>query len=67
MMSPASATPRNKPPVGESLDGREPTDDQDVWNARIGGLRHNSVKRCAFAVGEGALAVTSVHRYLEKG
>ena len=29
-----------------------------------GDVRHNSVKRCASAVGEGATAVTSVHRYL---
>jgi thioredoxin reductase (NADPH) len=29
-----------------------------------GDVRHNSVKRCASAVGEGAMAVTLVHRYL---
>lgn len=29
-----------------------------------GDVRHGSVKRCASAVGEGATAVTSVHRYL---
>jgi thioredoxin reductase (NADPH) len=29
-----------------------------------GDVRHNSVKRCASAVGEGAMAVTFVHRYL---
>jgi len=32
-----------------------------------GDVRHNSIKRCASAVGDGALAVTSVHRFLEKG
>jgi thioredoxin reductase (NADPH) len=29
-----------------------------------GDVRHNSVKRCASAVGEGAMAVLFVHRYL---
>jgi thioredoxin reductase (NADPH) len=29
-----------------------------------GDVRHGSVKRCASAVGEGAMAVTLVHRYL---
>ena len=29
-----------------------------------GDVRHGSVKRCASAVGEGAMAVTFVHRYL---
>ena len=29
-----------------------------------GDVRHGSVKRCASAVGEGAMAVTMVHRYL---
>ena len=33
-----------------------------VWPA--GDVRAQSVKRVAFAVGEGALAVTLVHRYL---
>jgi thioredoxin reductase (NADPH) len=32
-----------------------------------GDVRHGSVKRCASAVGEGAMAVTFVHRYLAKG
>jgi thioredoxin reductase (NADPH) len=32
-----------------------------------GDVRHGSVKRCASAVGEGAMAVTLVHRYLESG
>jgi thioredoxin reductase (NADPH) len=31
-----------------------------------GDVRHVSVKRCASAVGEGATAVTFVHRYLSK-
>ncbi|MGH9582844.1 MAG: NAD(P)/FAD-dependent oxidoreductase, partial [Bryobacteraceae bacterium] len=29
-----------------------------------GDVRHNSIKRCASAVGEGAMAVAFVHRYL---
>ena len=32
-----------------------------------GDVRHGSVKRCASAVGEGAMAVTFVHRYLAHG
>ncbi|MBV8827988.1 MAG: FAD-dependent oxidoreductase [Acidobacteriaceae bacterium] len=32
-----------------------------------GDVRHGSVKRCASAVGEGAMAVTFVHRYLTQG
>ena len=32
-----------------------------------GDVRHNSVKRCASAVGEGAMAVTMVHRYVMSG
>jgi thioredoxin reductase (NADPH) len=32
-----------------------------------GDVRHGSVKRCASAVGEGAMAVTFVHRYLANG
>jgi len=32
-----------------------------------GDVKHGSVKRCASAVGEGAMAVTFVHRYLESG
>jgi|RhiMetdeSRZDD1v2_1073273.scaffolds.fasta_scaffold162968_3 thioredoxin reductase (NADPH) len=32
-----------------------------------GDVRHGSVKRCASAVGEGAMAVTFVHRYLADG
>jgi thioredoxin reductase (NADPH) len=32
-----------------------------------GDVRHGSVKRCASAVGEGAMAVTFLHRYLSQG
>ncbi len=32
-----------------------------------GDVRHGSVKRCASAVGEGAMAVTFVHRYVTTG
>ena len=32
-----------------------------------GDVRHSSVKRCASAVGEGAMAITFVHRYLTSG
>jgi thioredoxin reductase (NADPH) len=32
-----------------------------------GDVRHGSVKRCASAVGEGAMALTFVHRYLAQG
>jgi hypothetical protein len=32
-----------------------------------GDVRHGSVKRCASAVGEGAMAVTFVHRYVTSG
>jgi thioredoxin reductase (NADPH) len=32
-----------------------------------GDVRHGSVKRCASAVGEGAMAVTFIHRYLSNG
>lgn len=32
-----------------------------------GDVRHSSVKRCASAVGEGAMAVTFIHRYLANG
>ena len=32
-----------------------------------GDVRHGSVKRCASAVGEGAMAVTFIHRYLAGG
>jgi hypothetical protein len=33
----------------------------------VGNVRHGSVKRYASAVGEGAMAVTFVHRYLSAG
>ena len=32
-----------------------------------GDVRHGSVKRCAAAVGEGAMAIAFVHRYLANG
>lgn len=32
----------------------------------VGDVRHNSIKRVASAVGEGAMAVSFVHRYLEE-
>jgi thioredoxin reductase (NADPH) len=32
-----------------------------------GDVRHGSIKRCASAVGEGAMAVAYIHRYLVKG
>ena len=32
-----------------------------------GDVRHGSIKRCASAVGEGAMAVAFVHRYLAVG
>jgi thioredoxin reductase (NADPH) len=32
-----------------------------------GDVRHDSIKRCASAVGEGAMAVAFVHRYLSEG
>jgi thioredoxin reductase (NADPH) len=32
-----------------------------------GDVRHGSIKRCASAVGEGAMAVTMIHRYLAGG
>ncbi|MDQ1469318.1 MAG: thioredoxin reductase [Bryobacterales bacterium] len=55
-------------PPGWSLD-RDPyyleTNMPGVFAA--GDVRHGSVKRCASAVGEGAMAVTFVHRYLTGG
>lgn len=33
----------------------------------VGDVRHGSIKRCASAVGEGAMAVAFVHRYLANG
>ena len=54
-------------PAGWSLD-RDPyhleTSVPGVFVA--GDVRADSVKRVASAVGEGAMAVTLVHRYLEK-
>ena len=55
----------NQPPPGWPLD-RNPyyleTNMPGVFAA--GDVRHGSVKRCASAVGEGAMAVAFVHRYL---
>ena len=52
--------------AGNFPDGREPfyleTSVPGVFAA--GDVRHGSVKRCASAVGEGAMAVTFAHRYL---
>ncbi len=54
-----------RPPEGWPLD-RSPyyleTSQPGLFAA--GDVRHGSVKRCASAVGEGAMAVTFVHRYL---
>jgi thioredoxin reductase (NADPH) len=58
---------RGKPPESWTLD-REPyyleTSVPGVFAA--GDVRHGSVKRYASAVGEGAMAVTFVHRYLSR-
>ena len=55
----------NHPPAGWPLN-RNPyyleTNMPGVFAA--GDVRHNSIKRCASAAGEGAMAVTFVHRYL---
>ena len=57
-----------KPPQGWPLD-RGPyyleTNVPGLFAA--GDVRHGSVKRCASAVGEGAMAVAFVHRYLANG
>jgi thioredoxin reductase (NADPH) len=57
-----------RPPEGWPLD-RQPyfleTSVPGLFAA--GDVRHGSVKRCASAVGEGAMAVTFVHRYLADG
>ena len=57
-----------RPPAGWPLD-RPPhyleTNVPGLFAA--GDVRHGSVKRCASAVGEGAMAVTFVHRYLADG
>lgn len=57
-----------KPPPGWPLD-RGPyyleTNVPGLFAA--GDVRHGSVKRCASAVGEGAMAVAFVHRYLANG
>jgi thioredoxin reductase (NADPH) len=57
-----------RPPQGWPLD-RQPyyleTNVPGLFAA--GDVRHGSVKRCASAVGEGAMAVTLAHRYLAEG
>jgi len=57
-----------RPPDGWPLD-RSPYDlETNVPGVfAAGDVRHGSVKRCASAVGEGAMAVTFVHRYLASG
>jgi len=61
----ADLQPNGQPPQGWPLD-RAPyyleTNVPGLFAA--GDVRHGSVKRCASAVGEGAMAVTFVHRYL---
>lgn len=56
------------PPAGWPLD-RNPyhleTNVPGLFAA--GDVRHGAVKRCASAVGEGAMAVTLIHRYLANG
>lgn len=58
----------NRPPGNWPLD-RHPyyleTNVPGVFAA--GDVRHGSIKRCASAVGEGAMAVSFVHRYLAEG
>jgi thioredoxin reductase (NADPH) len=60
------------------LDGQRPANwplDRDPYYLETnvpglfaaGDVRHGSVKRCASAVGEGAMAVTFIHRYLAQG
>lgn len=59
------------------VDGRRPAgwaEERDPWHLETnvpgvfvaGDVRSESVKRVASAVGEGAMAVTLVHRYLER-
>lgn len=59
-------------------DGRQPPNwplDRDPYYLEtnvpglfaVGDVRHGAVKRCASAVGEGAMAVAFVHRYLAEG
>jgi thioredoxin reductase (NADPH) len=58
----------NRPPESWPLD-RNPyyleTSAPGIFAA--GDVRHGSIKRCASAVGEGAIAVALVHRYLANG
>jgi thioredoxin reductase (NADPH) len=55
------------PPKGFTLD-RPPlpleTNLPGIFAA--GDVRHGSIKRCAAAIGEGAMAVALVHRHLEE-
>lgn len=57
-----------RPPEGWPLDRPPSYLDTNVPGLfAAGDVRHGSVKRCASAVGEGAMAVTFVHRYLANG
>jgi len=52
---------------GRSL-ARRITSKQHAWESEAAGdVRHGSIKRCASAVGESAMAVALVHRYLANG
>ena len=55
------------PPSGWTLD-RDPffLETSVPGSFAAGDVRHNSIKRVASAVGEGAMAVTLVHKYLEE-
>jgi thioredoxin reductase (NADPH) len=56
------------PPQGWPLDRPPYYLETNVPGVFVAGdVRHGSVKRCASAVGEGAMAVTFVHRYLTDG
>jgi thioredoxin reductase (NADPH) len=68
LMTGPDLTDHSKPPASWPLD-RMPyyleTNIPGMFAA--GDVRHGSVKRCASAVGEGAMAVTFIHRYLATG
>ncbi|MBB5066757.1 NAD(P)/FAD-dependent oxidoreductase [Granulicella mallensis] len=55
-----------EPPIGFWLDGRRPMLRESSMPGLFaaGDVRHNSIKRVATAVGEGATAVSMVHQYL---
>jgi thioredoxin reductase len=55
---------QNRPPAGWPLD-RSPCylETNMLGVFAVGDVRHGSIKRCASAVGEGAMAVAFVHRY----